>query len=72
MDQYVTRKEFEQFEKRIDSNLQSINEKLDKLPSQIEDKINLSNEKMKTSQLKWFIGIIVALAGLAGRIFGVY
>lgn len=72
MSDFITRKEFEQFEKRIDANLQNINDKLDKLPGQIEDKINLSNEKMKNTQMKWFIGIILTLIGLAGRIFGIY
>lgn len=79
MTDFIERKEFEQFEKRIDANLANINDKLDKLPSQIEDKINLSSEKMKNTQMKWFIGIILSiisllftLIGLAGRIFGLY
>lgn len=72
MTNYIERKEFEQFEKRIDDNLSNINSKLDKLPDQIETKINLSAEKMKNSQMKWFIGIIVSILGLAGRIFGIY
>ncbi|MEK4758540.1 hypothetical protein NSS69_11430 [Macrococcus sp. FSL W8-0367] len=72
MPDFIERKEFEQFEKRIDDNLSNINSKLDKLPDQIETKINLSAEKMKNSQMKWFIGIIVSILGLAGRIFGIY
>lgn len=72
MDNYVTRKEFEQFEKRVDDNLKSINTSIDALPERLDEKIDTKIEKMKNKQLMYFIGTIIAIAGIAGRIFGLY
>lgn len=72
MSNYVSKGEFEQYEKRIDEKLSSINNKIDDIPSKLDSKIELHFEKMKNSQMKWFIGVLIALAGLAGRLFGLY
>lgn len=72
MDNYVTRKEFEQFEKRVDDNLKSINASIVSLPERIDEKVDVKIEKMKNTQLIYFIGTIVAITGIAGRIFGLY
>lgn len=72
MDNYVTRKEFEQFEKRVDDNLKSINTSIVALPERLDEKIDTKIEKMKNKQLVYFIGTIIAIAGVAGRIFGLY
>lgn len=43
-------------------------ETLEAVDSKIESSIN----KMKHTQTKWFIVTIIAISGLAGRIFGIY
>ncbi|MFA7745092.1 hypothetical protein [Salinicoccus roseus] len=72
MNNFITKGEFDQFEKRIDQKLDTIEGKVDGLPERLDDKIKLHFEIMKTSQMKWFIGVSLALAGLAGRVFGLY
>lgn len=72
MSEYISKGEFEQYEKRVDEKLSNINDKIDDIPNKLDNKIELHFEKMKNSQMKWFIGILLALAGLAGRAFGWY
>lgn len=38
----------------------------------VDTKIEASINKMKETQTKWFIGTILVILGLAGRIFGIY
>lgn len=68
----ITEREFEQFEKRIDDKLSSIESKIDSIPDALDTKIELQFEKMKNTQIKWFIGIILTILGIAGRVFGLY
>lgn len=68
----ITEREFEQFENRINDKLSNIDSKVDKIPESLDQKIELHFEKMKNTQTKWFIGVLIALLGLAGRIFGIY
>ncbi len=72
MPDFLSKGEFDQFEKRIDQRLDTIEGKVDDLPTRLDDKIKLHFETMKNSQMKWFIGVLIALAGLAGRIFELY
>ncbi|QJF26305.1 hypothetical protein HF021_04765 [Mammaliicoccus vitulinus] len=72
MNEYISRKEFEQFEKRIDDKFDNLNDKIDDLPMKIEDKIKLQISEMKNTQMKWFIGTLIAILGVAGKVFGFY
>ncbi|GGH99632.1 MULTISPECIES: hemolysin XhlA family protein [Mammaliicoccus] len=72
MNEYISRKEFEQFEKRIDDKFDNLNHKIDDLPMKIEDKIKLQISEMKNTQMKWFIGTLIAILGVAGKVFGFY
>lgn len=38
----------------------------------VDNKIEANINKMKETQTKWFIVTILAILGLAGRIFGIY
>lgn len=70
--EFISRKEFEQFEKRIDDKFDNLNNKLDELPERIEDKIKFQISEMKNTQMKWFIGTLIAILGVAGKVFGLY
>lgn len=72
MSEYLRKGEFEQYEKRIDEKFNNLNSEIDKLPERIDEKIKLQISEMKNAQMKWFIATFIALAGLAGRIFGLY
>lgn len=72
MSEFIERKEFEQFEKRMDEKLNALTGKIDELPSRIEDKTKYQISEMKNTQMKWFVATIIAIIGLAGRIFGIY
>lgn len=72
MSEYISRKEFEQFEKRMDEKLDTLTGKIDELPNRIEDKTKYQIAEMKNTQMKWFIATIITIASLAGRIFGIY
>ncbi|PTJ81563.1 hypothetical protein BUZ84_06025 [Mammaliicoccus sciuri] len=72
MSEFISRKEFEQFEKRIDDKFDNLNNKLDELPERIEDKIKFQISEMKNTQMKWFIGTLIAILGVAGKVFGLY
>ena len=92
--EYVTRLEFEHYQKHmnarfdnIDNNINELKELLNATNNDLKDrikntrletleavdsKIESSINKMKHTQTKWFIVTIIALSGLAGRIFGIY
>lgn len=72
MGEYLRKGEFEQYEKRIDEKFANLNSKIDDLPERIDKNIQLRISEMKDTQMKWFIATLIALAGLAGRIFGLY
>ncbi|WP_159454518.1 hypothetical protein [Staphylococcus cornubiensis] len=75
MSEYISRKEFEQFEKRIDDNFKHLNSKMDSLPDRFSDKMEIAlNQQLekirkerkedKKSIITWSLtgtGIIVAL-----------
>ncbi|MDH9922002.1 hypothetical protein PZL33_07430 [Staphylococcus hominis] len=69
---FISKGEFEQYEKRIDEKFNNLNSKIDDLPKRIDEKIQFRISEMKNTQMKWFIATLIALAGLAGRIFGLY
>ncbi|WP_323702676.1 hypothetical protein [Mammaliicoccus sp. Dog046] len=72
MSEFIERKEFDQFEKRIDDKFDNLNKKIDELPLKIEDKIKFQISEMKNTQIKWFIGTLIVIICLAGKAFGVY
>ena len=61
MSEYIERKEFEQYEKRIDEKFDNLNSKIDALPKIFEDKLEIAlgkraedekeNVKMTRNQL---------------------
>lgn len=69
---YVSKDEFKQYEKRMDDNLQTINTSISGLPDRIDEKLETKIEKMKNSQMRWFIVTLLGIAGVAGRVFGLY
>ena len=83
MSEYIERKEFEQFEKRIDDRFKSLESKIDDIPNRLSDKLQLAlNEQMesfrkerkedKKSIITWTISgnsLIVAIAGLLAKLF---
>ena len=72
MSEFIERKEFDPFEKRIDDKFDNLNKKIDDLPLKIEDKIKFQIAEMKNTQIKWFIGTLIAIICLAGKAFGMY
>lgn len=86
MSEYVTRNEFEQYEKRVDERLDTLNNKIDHLPNIIQDKITLSmnnlersinetnkkNRKAVIASVLSGVGVLITLAGLIGNILGVF
>lgn len=47
MSEYVTRNEFEQYEKRVDERFDTLNNKIDHLPNIIQDKITISMNNLE-------------------------
>lgn len=86
MSEYITRKEFEQYEKRIDENFKHLNSKLDNLPNILSDKITISlndyenrirkdRKDDKKSIITWSIsgtGLLIAILGLIAKLLGWY
>lgn len=86
MSEYISRKEFEQYEKRIDAQFDTINSKIDNLPNLLADKITISlnqyekdikrdSKENRKAIITWILsgtGILIALAGLIGRVVGLY
>ncbi|MDU9418035.1 hypothetical protein RCL10_05755 [Staphylococcus lloydii] len=90
----VTRPEFEQLQKHIDTRFDNIDNNINEIKTllritsrdlckkinsdklevldTVDDKIEASIIKMKYTQNKWFIISIIAIGGMAGRIFGLY
>lgn len=90
----VTRPEFEQLQKHIDTRFDNIDNNINEIKTLLRitsrdlckkinsdklevidtvgDKIEASIIKMKYTQNKWFIISIIAIGGMAGRIFGFY
>lgn len=76
MNEYVERKEFEQFEKRMDDNFRNLNSKIDSLPETFNDKLqialNTQMEKLRKEQKedkKSIIGWTIAGTGIIISIF---
>ena len=83
MSEYIERKEFQQFEKRIDDRFKSLESKIDDIPNRLSDKLQLAlNEQMesfrkerkedKKSIITWTLSgtsLIVAIAGLLAKLF---
>lgn len=86
MSEYVTRNEFEQYEKRVDERFDTLNNKIDHLLSIIQDKITISmnnlersinetnkkNRKAVITSVLSGVGVLITLAGLIGNILGVF
>jgi len=86
MSEYVTRNEFEQYEKRVDERFDTLNNKIDYLPNIIQDKITISmnnlersinetnkkNRKAVITSVLSGVGVLITLAGLIGNILGVF
>ncbi|KTT79325.1 hypothetical protein [Mammaliicoccus sciuri] len=86
MSEYVTRNEFEQYEKRVDERFDTLNNKIDYLPNIIQDKITISmnnlersinetnkkNRKAVITSVLSGVGVLIAVAGLIGNILGVF
>ncbi|PTE43413.1 hypothetical protein BUY77_05760 [Staphylococcus equorum] len=64
MSNYVSKDTFEQFEKRIDS-------KLDSLPDRMADKMDAKISKFEIRQTKWFVGVGIGLIGVLLKVFGI-
>lgn len=85
MSEYVTRNEFEQYEKRVDERFDTLNNKIDHLPNIIQDKITISmnnlersinetnkkNRKAVITSVLSGVGVLITVAGLIGNILGV-
>ncbi|MEB6170582.1 hypothetical protein MXL81_07825 [Staphylococcus pseudoxylosus] len=86
MSEYISRKEFEQYEKRIDENFRHLNSKLDSLPNTLTDKITISlndyenrirkgRKEDKRSIITWSISgtsLLIAILGLIAKFLGWY
>ncbi|MCD3219522.1 hypothetical protein GP484_06555 [Mammaliicoccus sciuri] len=86
MSEYVTRNEFEQYEKRVDERFDTLNNKNDHLPNIIQDKITISmnnlersinetnkkNRKAVITSVLSGVGVLITVAGLIGNILGVF
>ena len=86
MSEYVTRNEFEQYEKRVDERFDTLNNKIDHLPNIIQDNITISmnnlersinetnkkNRKAVIASVLSGVGVLITLAGLIGNILGVF
>ncbi|WP_323702837.1 hypothetical protein [Mammaliicoccus sp. Dog046] len=71
MSDFIERKEFEQFEKRIDDNFKNLNSKIDSLPIIFEDKIDKHVNKAKVELIMWIIGTAIASGGLILTAIGI-
>lgn len=79
MSDYIGRREFEQYEKRIDKHLTIVEEKVDELPNQISKdmKILLNDYDKKRRSGNWFVigltltgvSIIVTVASIVIPLF---
>lgn len=83
MSEFVDRKEFEQFEKRIDDKFKTLDSKIDELPNRLNDKLQIAfNSQMETfrkerkedrkSIITWTLtgtGVIIALASFLVKLF---
>lgn len=72
MSDYITKETFEQMEKRIDDKFEHLFDKIDDLPKIMESNMKYQISEMKNIQFKWFIGTMIAIAGVAGKVFGLY
>jgi seryl-tRNA synthetase len=79
MSEFIGRKEFEQFEKRIDDKFDTINSKIDNLPNILEDKIEKHVNSAKLQLIIWIVGTSIASGGLlialltfVAKLFGLY
>ncbi|ALM56951.1 hypothetical protein [Staphylococcus equorum] len=79
MSEFIERKEFEQFEKRIDNNFNNLNSKIDNLPSTFEDKIEKHVSNAKFQLVMWIIGtsiatgsLLIGAIGLGAKLLGIY
>lgn len=79
MSEFIERKEFDQFEKRIEDNFKSLNSKIDRLPITFEDKIEKHVNNAKFRIIMWIIGtaiatgsLILGVIGLSAKILGLY
>lgn len=82
MSDYIERKEFEQFEKRIDDRFKNLESKIDDIPNRFSDKLQLAlNEQMesfrkerkedKKSIITWTISgtsLIVTIVGVLAKL----
>lgn len=76
---YVTQEQFKEYKDQVsarfdnvDIQLETINDKINDIPESINKDFELHFEKMKNTQTKWFIGIILTTLGIAGKVFGLY
>jgi len=83
MSEYIERKEFEQYEKRIDEKFDNLNSKIDSLPEIFSDKLKIAlNERAdkerrerkddKKAIIGWSISgtsLIIAFLGILGKAF---
>ncbi|OHS36322.1 hypothetical protein [Staphylococcus sp. HMSC62A08] len=83
MSGFVDRKEFEQFEKRIDDKFKTLDSKIDDLPNRFNDKLQIAlNSQLETfrkeskedkkSIITWTLsgtGVIIALVSLIVKLF---
>lgn len=79
MSEFIERKEFDQFEKRIDNNFNNLNSKIDNLPSTFEDKIEKHVSNAKFQLVMWIIGtsiatgsLLIGAIGLGAKLLGIY
>ena len=79
MSEFIERKEFEQFEKRIDDNFKNLNSKIDSLPDTFEDKIEKHVSNAKFQLVMWIIGtsittgsLLIGAIGLGAKLLGLY
>lgn len=77
--EFISRKEFEQFEKRIDDKFDTINSKIDNLPSILEDKIEKHVSSAKLQLIIWIVGtsiasggVLIALLTFVAKLIGLY
>ncbi|WP_416349663.1 hypothetical protein [Mammaliicoccus lentus] len=72
MSDYITKETFEQMEKRIDDKFGHLSDKIADLPKIMENNMKYQISEIKNIQFKWFIGTMIAIAGVAGKVFGLY
>lgn len=79
MSEYISRKEFEQYEKRIDDKFDTLNSKIDNLPNILEDKIEKHVNSAKLQLIIWIVGtsiasggVLIALLTFVSKLIGLY